>query len=395
MKKRTLYLINLVLAVSLILTACIAKPPKCDDPLGCVVVPNRGSIKIAVLLTLSGPNSPYGTDALRGVEIAISEKKEVFGHQIELVKVDDQCTAEGGQKGAEQIAADPDIVGVIGATCSSASVPAAKILTRAGKVLISPSSTAPSLTDSGTHQAGFFRTIYNDKAQGKSVAQFAFSVLGARTMTTIHDGTPYSEELQATACQDFEQMGGDCIGQIQIKSGEDMSAKLNWIQKLDTDVLYYPVYTTDSVAITNGAKEKGLKSALISSDSSLSSDFLQLTSKTSEGIYLSGPAPAPESQPFAEKYKAIYGEYPVATYHLQAYDAALMLFTVIEQTAIPASSTNDSVFIPRQKLRNAIYAIHGVNGLSGPISCSSSGDCAAPEIEIFQIQSGKFVPIYP
>jgi branched-chain amino acid transport system substrate-binding protein len=394
-KKLFLRFLSLAVVTSLLLTACIAKPATCNDPLGCITIENKDSIKIAVLLTLSGPDAPYGTDALRGVEIAIAEKKELLGHPIELVKVDDLCNAEGGQQGATQIAADPTIVGVIGATCSSASVSAAKILSAAGSTLISPSSTAPSLTIAGQYQPGFFRTIYNDKAQGKSVAEFAFHVLGLRTMSTLHDGTPYSMELQAAACENFEKLGGDCLGQIEFKSGQDLSAKILWLSKLHTDVVYFPVYTADGIAILNKIIENKIDSARIGSDGLLSTDFIQKTFGVSQGMYLSGPAPVTESQTFTATYRATYGEEPIASYHLQAYDAALMLFTAIEQSAKPSSTTDNTLLIPRQSIRDVIYGVRNVPGLSGTITCSALGDCAEPRIEIFQIQNGTFAPIYP
>src|SRR6202142_3781569 len=208
MKKFSFSAIIVLSVMSLITSGCLRKPYVCADPLGCVEVGNAESIKLGILLTLSGSNSPLGNDALRGVEIAIADKKQVFGHSVELVKEDDQCSQAGGQQGATQLAANPKIVGVIGATCSSASQPAAKILSAADMVLISPSSTTPSLTDPATHQPAFLRTIYNDKAQGQAVANFAFNVLGARHMATIHDGTPYPEQLQNAACQSFTQFGG-------------------------------------------------------------------------------------------------------------------------------------------------------------------------------------------
>jgi branched-chain amino acid transport system substrate-binding protein len=394
-KKLSLRFFSLFILVSLILSACIAKPATCDDPLGCMTVNNRESIKIAVLLTLSGPEAPYGIDALRGVEIAVAEKKELAGHPIELVKVDDQCSPAGGLAGANQIVADPAIIGVIGATCSGASAAAVKIISDAGLVMISPSSTAPSLTKASEHQPGFFRTIYNDKAQGKAVAEFAFKVLGLRTMSTIHDGQPYSRELQAVACENFEKLGGNCLGQIEIESGTDLSAKILWLSKLHTEALYFPIYSVDGRAILEQVKKNNITSALISSDGLLSSEFAQQNYDLSQGMYLSGPAPVSESQDFVEKYRSAYGEDPIAPYHLLAYDATLMLFAAIEQGSTPSSTTDNTLMIPRQALRDIILRVRGVPGLSGTITCSALGDCAEPQIEIFQIQKGIFVPIYP
>jgi ABC-type branched-subunit amino acid transport system substrate-binding protein len=109
-------------------------------------------------------------------------------------------------------------------------------------------------------------------------------------------------------------------------------------------------------------------------------------------MYLSGPAEASESTIFTQKYIARYGEGPIAEYHLQAYDAANMLFHAIQ---VSAQVDGNSLYIQRQKLWDALYNTHGVQGLSTVITCSSNGDCAQPNIDIFQIANKDFKEIYP
>ena len=41
---------------------------QCIDPLGCVKIGSDEPFTIAVALTLSGPDAPYGIDALRGTD---------------------------------------------------------------------------------------------------------------------------------------------------------------------------------------------------------------------------------------------------------------------------------------------------------------------------------------
>jgi branched-chain amino acid transport system substrate-binding protein len=365
----------------------------CADRLGCIAVTADRPVKIGALLTLTTPDAPYGIDALRGVEIAISHKGRVAGHDIDLVKEDDLCSEQGGFAGATKLAADADIAGVIGTTCSSATVVASRILAGVGSVLISPSSTAPSLTSPSSHEAGFLRTIYNDKAQGQAVAEFAYNVLGAQRMITIHDGTPYAQELQQTACDTLKQLGGICIKQIQITSGQDITPILQAAAPDDPEVLFFPVYAVDGAAITNGAALAGLKNTvLMSSDGLLSGDFIQQTQPASEGMYLSGPANTQESQSFLDEYKSRYGEAPIASYHLQGYDAATMLLDAIEKVSQESGGT---LYIPRQALRQALFGIRGMQGLSGPINCSETGDCAQPDIEIYQVVNAEFKAVYP
>lgn len=393
MKSLSLFALLAILLV--VLSACGPQAPNyaCTDRLGCISVAANESIKIGALLTLTTADAPYGIDALRGVEIALADKGRLLGRNIELVKADDLCSEQGGADGANQLAADPKIAGIIGPTCSGAAVRASRILSGVGTVLISPSSTAPSLTDPATHDAGFFRTIYNDKAQGQAVAQFAFNVLGSQRMATIQDGSPYSEQLQAAACETFQQLGGQCIKQVQIDPDQDVMPVLQELAAEKPDVLFYPIYATDGAAVTNDAAPAGLSATiLMSSDGLLGSDFIKATTPASEGMYLSGPATTKESQDFLNKYQSRYGETPIASYHLQGYDAAMMLFAAVEKVAV---TSGGSIFIPRQALRDALYGTRGMQGLSGVLTCSSTGDCAQPNLAIFQVVGAEFKDIYP
>ncbi|NOZ49290.1 MAG: ABC transporter substrate-binding protein, partial [Chloroflexi bacterium] len=137
--------------------------------MGCVEVGPNDPVRIGYALVVSGPNETLGVDSRRGIEIAIDDRGKVLGHAIELVGEDALCSAEGGQTAATKLASDSTLMGVIGTNCSSAGEPAAAIISDAGMVLISPSNTAPSLTDPATHQAGYLRTAHNDKVQGRAM----------------------------------------------------------------------------------------------------------------------------------------------------------------------------------------------------------------------------------
>ena len=60
----------------------------------------------------------------------------------------------GGRTGAEQIIADPQVIGVIGTSCSGAAVAASPVFSAAGLALISPSNTSPRLTSDLAGNAG-------------------------------------------------------------------------------------------------------------------------------------------------------------------------------------------------------------------------------------------------
>ena len=88
---------------------------------------------------------------------------------------------------------NPQIVAMVGTSCSGAGVPAAKIISDAGYAMAS-FNTAVILTDPDqAWQPGYLRTAHNDKVQGRAMAEFAINELGVTKAAAIHDGDPYTE----------------------------------------------------------------------------------------------------------------------------------------------------------------------------------------------------------
>jgi branched-chain amino acid transport system substrate-binding protein len=172
MSKRLLTIVSLVMIASMLLGACTQKKAfVCEDAIGCIEIKPGEPIHIAYALVVNGPDASLGIDSRRGIELAIDDKgATLLDHPIELTGEDTACNAEGGQAAATKLAADPTIVGIIGTNCSAEARAAAPILSDAGFTMISPSNTAPDLTDPAKHVAGYARTAHNDKVQGAVAA---------------------------------------------------------------------------------------------------------------------------------------------------------------------------------------------------------------------------------
>ena len=160
------------------------------DPFGCVEVPAGSPIKLASLLAISGDVAFLGTDSNNGILLAIdyldgafdATPGQLLGHDVTLQQEDDGCSAEGGQAGATALAADPEIVAVIGTSCSSSALGVADtIMSDRGILLFSPSNTNPGLTSEEAHQPFYARTAHNDKIQGAIVAEYVLNELGITT----------------------------------------------------------------------------------------------------------------------------------------------------------------------------------------------------------------------
>lgn len=364
----------------------------CDaDEFGCVEIPEGEPIHIAFWGVLSGPDAALGEDSRRGVEIAIMDRGgELLGREIRLSSQDALCTPEGGATATTALAADSTIVGLIGGVCSDETVGGIGSLTNAGMTTISPSQTRPALTaaDRGPEYAGYLRTAHSDTFQGEAVAQFLFEELGAQTLATVHDGSAYAEALVGEAERFFEGRGGEVVASEAVERGQtDMSPVLTSIGAESPDVLFYPLFTAEFGFLTSQAADvPGLADTiLMGADAGFSEDAINAAGPNAEGVYLSSPdftVFGEEYAAFLETYESEYGSAPIQIFHAHGYDAANILMNAIEEVAIEEDGT---LFVPRGALREAVYATENHPGITGTLSCTENGDCAAPVIGVYQV----------
>jgi branched-chain amino acid transport system substrate-binding protein len=389
MNRRFAFLVALFLVVGFaLMSTAQAAPPK--DPLGVVTIKKGQPIHIAYWMVVAGPDASLGEDTKRGVELAIQDKGgKLMGFPIKLTGQDTGCGPEGGQAAATKIASDPTVVAAVGSNCSSAARPGVPILWKAGVSTVSPSNTAPYLTDPkrGAEYDGYLRTAHNDKVQGAVAAQFAIKKMGAKKAATIHDGSVYAEQLQAVFAEEFKKLGGTITSQEAVAPTDtDMRPVLTKIATGQPEFIYYPIFIAAAGHITRQVKEVGglEKVYLMSADGSFSPDFYKAAGDTAIGMFHSSPdfsAFAAGYKGFLDKHVKKYGEKPIAPFHAHGYDAAMMIFAAIEKVAV---KDGDNLYIGRKALRDALYATKNLQGLTGNLTCDQYGDCADPRIAVYQ-----------
>jgi branched-chain amino acid transport system substrate-binding protein len=127
------------------------------------------------------------------------------------------------------------------------------------------------------------------------------------------------------------------------------------------------------------AREIMPDAALMVADGCLSSDTLKNAGPDAEGVFASSPDPSGTAGPFYTEelipaYREAFNTAPLAVFHGHAFDATNILLDAIEAVAI--ENDDGSLSIPRQALRDEVFATEGYQGVVGTFTCTELGDCA-------------------
>ena len=343
-------------------------------------------IRIGLVTYVDGAlNGPPTT---RAVEMAVSRVNAAGGillggkrRQVEVLRV---AIAEGSPEPAvaavQRFINQEKVCAIIGPPISDEAIPAGGLANRSGVPMISPLSTH-SLT---TKDRPFvFRVCFRDEFQGKAIAQFARHTLKARTAALmVNINIAYSRTIAEMFRQEFVRLGGRIVADESFLRGqEDLAAPMRRIRQASADVLLIPNYRTASQQAGVAARQAGIKSTLLGTDSWHRRELLPLPEF--EGAYMvtnwSPDLDTPANGPFIADYRQRYSEDPTETAAL-TYDAATMLLQ-----AIAASSDGSP-----SAIQKALYAPAGFQGTSGPIRYTSSGDPEKAAV-ILQFKAGKAV----
>lgn len=343
-------------------------------------------VRIGVAGAHSGDLASYGLPTVNAAQLVaekFNERGGINGARVELIVEDDVCQPEVAANIAAKLVGDR-VVAVIGHICSGATFAALGTYLESDIVAISPSATAPDLTQSGEYP-NFFRTIASDDAQARMQVEFALNELGVRRIAVLHDRGDYGRGLAENA-RDFIQDDGR--GQVVIFDGVtpgavDYSAIIARIEAANTEAIIYGGYHPEASRIVGQMRDRGMDTLFISGDGVKDDTFIQTAGPSSEGVYATGPMDLsgnPIAIEAARRHREKFGEDP-GPFFIEAYAAALALFNAIEA----GGTTYDGI-------TNALRT-NTVDTSVGPVRFDARGDAEGVGFAVYQVQNGQYVEL--
>jgi len=383
-----------VLILLTTLVSCAQDVPGVGDR---VLTANEVVIGLSAALTGSGIG-PLGVDILRGAELAVAERPllNVEGYQfpVRLETQDDQCSPEGGQAAANRFVADPQVVAVVGPMCSSGCRAAAPIFDAAGFTTISPSCTSSDLT-SGLFDS-FNRLVVSDGVQGVVAAEYIYEALGVTRIATLHDGSPYGEDLVRKVAERFTELGGIVVAQDAINVGDDdFRALLEDIGHEAPELIYFAGFALEGARLSEQRVDARLERVIfMGADGIDTQDFIYFAGEAADGVYASTSIPVLDEafDSFLTRYVETYGEEPPGPYHANAYDATELLLDGIASVA--TVSSEGLLQVDREALASYVRTVRNRHGLTGTISAVGNGELlGTADIAIVRVTGDRFTQV--
>lgn len=375
-------LLFLALAYPLVLKNSLSKPSGVAR--GTSAWP-PGSIKVAV---------PWPADEseglVLGVKLALEELDAGGGPlagkvQVNFIDEPESLSNEGDL--ARRIAADQEVVAVIGHESSAAAIRAAVTYERSGILHLSPKAT---LTRLSFHRFQYtFRLVPNDDAVAAALVEFA------RTRGWKHIGILYSriEESEALAQEFALQALNEGLVPSFARSylpAEDYQEKD--FRPLLASALDRPA---DAILLADrlpwagkmliDMQALGMKQPVLAGDNLDSSITWNIAGKSSERLRLASFVDPESNEPayaaFRERFRKRFGSTP-GYGAAQGYEAFTLFARAVER------SRSTTPIVVATTIRTNTW-----DGLFGKVSFTKDGEVEGRKIIIKRIQDGLFIPV--
>lgn len=328
-------------------------------------------VRIAAIFAQTG-EAFFGNELFEAVRLAVEELNRqggLLGRSIELIELDNQSSALGSKRAAEQ-AVHANVLAVVGASWSSHSHAMAPVCQAAQIPMISPISTSPDITLVGDY---IFRLCYTDPFQGGVMARFAFKDLNAHTAAVlVNANSKFSEGLAEHFIRNYTMQGGTLVlTENYLAKTADFTFLINKIKSLQPEIIFLPGYSNDSAFIIKQCRRNGISTTFIGGDG-WTNEMYKYGGDIIEGSYYSNhwhpDSTDQKSRQFVETFNDRFGAVKVGS--ALSYDCVYLLADAVRRAGS----------LEPVNVRNAIAATENFKGVTGRIRFDENGDPIKPAV---------------
>lgn len=247
-------------------------------------------IKVGVILPLSGPARPQGSNVLRGIQVSaerVNAAGGVNGRRIEVLAKDDENAPKVGIARAKEMVAEKVAV-VLEGWNSLVTLAMQPVLARAGMLDITVASKSDLVLDGANAYA--VRINSSTLQDAASLADLVVNKLAARRIGFVTQNDPYGNTARAAieaAMQRFGKLQEVAMATMQVEPKQtDFTAGLTLIKRANVDAVVV-VSNPDSTvlpALIQQYRQAGIASTLVAAAGTVTPAVLEATGEAMTGV---------------------------------------------------------------------------------------------------------------
>ena len=282
------------------------------------------TVKIGMVLSVTGPGADGGKYALAGAKIALDRVNKaggVLGKQVELITEDDLTTNPGAVLAFSKLAVQPDIVAFLGEIRSTQNHAMAPDIMKTGKPVCF-GGTDPKLTKMGNPWLIRFRP--NDTYSGRVIAAYGVATLGKKNWAIVHSTDAFGTSGFQALSASLDKLGAKiAIDQGYPNQSQDLTPVVLAVKSSGADIIgSYFTFPNDQAIFARQLRQLGVTLPWVGSPTTVDAQTVKLAGPALWGAY--GVADyavdsSPEAKEFANLYSAV-SNVPPDNYSSWTYD---------------------------------------------------------------------------
>lgn len=339
-----------------------------------------GEVKIGALISETGEVASYGFSVKRGIDLALEQVNAEGGYHgkpIQLVYRDDGTDPEKGKAALTEMFEQEDVDLVIGAVSSNVTLAVAPMFEDGRKLLLSPSSSAPSISEAGPY---VFRNYPSDILEGTAMASFV-KKFNLKNIVIVAVDNEFGNGLTGVFKLRYESKSRTVTETIRLKENApiDFPTVVEQIKSYEPDAIYLITYVDTMAELLKQLRASGNESLVLASGS-VTDALLTAAGTAAENLIYAQPAFHGDEGPgaeFSQAFEAKYGELP-DVYAAHGYDA---LKLIVE--AMNANGTARA-----EDVRSGLLSLRSWTGAAGLTQFDERGDITRVP-ELFIVKDGS------
>ena len=344
------------------------------------------TVKMGMLVPLTGPAAADGASALASVQIALDQVNEaggVLGKQVELIYYDDRADTKDAVALAYKLIEQDKIDAFVAGSYSLPTRSVAPIFQEEEIPLVSAYAIHPDVTRAGDF---CFRNGFLGFVEGKAAGYATHKLLGAKRVALLTSDNDFGTTL-VTGFKMYKDKYADDMEivseQTYPMSETDYKPYLSKIKEINPDVVFASGYYFQTGPMLRQARELGIESKIIGEEGADSPKLVEIAGETAEGFHIVTNFDRDDPRPVVQNYLKEYRERVKIEPDMvgaSAYDAFMIIIQAME-----AAGTTESGAV-----RDAIASMKGYDGLTGVMDgFDEIGEVVKP-VQVQIVKDGVF-----